>query len=29
VKGQIYAVQMIIVYLAAIYLGYRFTRKSI
>jgi tight adherence protein B len=29
VKGQIYAGQMIAVYLLAIYLGYRFTRKSI
>lgn len=28
-KGQIYAGQMIAVYLLAIYLGYRFTRKSI
>ncbi len=28
-KGQIYAVQMIIVYLGALYLGYCFTRKSI
>ncbi len=29
VKGQIYAAQMIAVYLLALYLGYRFTRKSI
>jgi tight adherence protein B len=29
VKGQIYAGQMIAVYLLACYLGYRFTRKSI
>jgi len=29
VKGQLYAVQMSIVYVAALYLGYRFTRKSI
>lgn len=29
VKGQIYAGQMIAVYLLALYLGYRFTRKSI
>lgn len=28
-KGQIYAGQMLAVYLLAIYLGYRFTRKSI
>ena len=28
-KGQIYAAQMICVYLLALYLGYRFTRKSI
>jgi tight adherence protein B len=28
-KGQIYAGQMIAVYLLALYLGYRFTRKSI
>ncbi len=28
-KGQIYAGQMILVYLLALYLGYRFTRKSI
>ena len=28
-KGQIYAGQMIVVYLLALYLGYRFTRKSI
>ncbi|MBX3210465.1 MAG: type II secretion system F family protein [Labilithrix sp.] len=28
-KGQIYAAQMIGVYLLALYLGYRFTRKSI
>ncbi len=29
IKGQIYAGQMIAVYLLALYLGYRFTRKSI
>lgn len=29
VKGQVYAGQMILVYLLALYLGYRFTRKSI
>ena len=29
VKGQIYAGQMILVYLLALYLGHRFTRKSI
>ena len=29
VKGQLYAGQMIIVYLFALYLGYRFTRKNI
>jgi tight adherence protein B len=29
VKGQLYAGQMIAVYLLAIYLGYRFTRKNI
>lgn len=28
-KGQVYAAQMILVYLVALYLGYRFTRKSI
>ena len=28
-KGQIYVGQMMLVYLVAIYLGYRFTRKSI
>lgn len=29
IKGQVYAGQMIAVYLGALYLGYRFTRKSI
>ena len=29
VKGQLYVGQMALVYLAALYLGYRFTRKSI
>jgi len=29
IKGQIYAVQMALVYLAALYMGYRITRKSI
>jgi len=29
IKGQIYAGQMILVYMLALYLGYRFTRKSI
>ena len=28
-KGQIYVAQMVLVYITALYLGYRFTRKSI
>jgi integrase len=28
-KGQVYTAQMIVVFLVALYLGYRFTRKSI
>lgn len=28
-KGQLYAAQMVVVFLSALYLGYRFTRKSI